>query len=788
MNKTRTLLVLLSIAVGVTAIGMVMGSQIIVDQSLPEQYTAVNPASGTIFTLTTFDEDMVRAIADMDEVGEVEARRFTTVRFQTKEGEWRNMQLTAVPDFEEMNINKLVSEEGVFPPPEEGLLIERASLDPSLGLDGYTVGDRILIEPTDGKQREISFDGTVHDISQLPAFINGSGYGYVSFDTLKWMGEPQDFNILVYRPAENELDQEHVEAVGKQIQERLEKSGTPVLFVLVFPPGEHPAQNFLDVFSLILGAMGLLSLILGGFLIVNTLSAILTQQVRQIGIMKSIGARTGQVSSMYVMMVLMFGLFSLVIAIPLGAVGAVGLASIFAGLLNFDIGGFQLFPQVVLVQTVIALLAPVLAASIPIMRGVKVTVREAISEQGLGKGHFGQGFLDKFVLNLRYVIPMQRPQHISLRNTFRRKGRLALTLLTLSLASAIFMAIFSVRASLQQTLDDALVYFDYDVQVVFDQPYRTERIRREVEYLPGVEGVETWGFGTARRIRPDETDSESIFVYAPEPDSNMLNPTLIEGRWLQEGDTNAMVVNTDILRAEEDMTLGSQVTMDLNGRESEWVVVGIVRGTLTGANAFVNYDYFSRVTKEAGRAQISLVRLDDRTAANQLSQGQLIEEVYRDNGFRVQQMQTISQFRTILNTVFNIVIVFLLFMAVLLGVVGGLGLMGTMSINVIERTREIGVMRAIGASDWAVLLIVLLEGIVIGLISWIIGGLAAIPASRAMASAVGQALLRAEPSYTFSVSGAFLWLFIVLLLAIFASYLPARSASRLTVREVLSYE
>ncbi|HID53568.1 MAG TPA: FtsX-like permease family protein, partial [Anaerolineae bacterium] len=161
---------------------------------------------------------------------------------------------------------------------------------------------------------------------------------------------------------------------------------------------------------------------------------------------------------------------------------------------------------------------------------------------------------------------------------------------------------------------------------------------------------------------------------------------------------------------------------------------------------------------------------------------------YRRSGFRVQQMQTIAQLRNIISTIFNVIIAFLMFMAVLLGVVGGLGLMGTMSINVIERTREIGVMRAIGASDGAVLRIVLLEGVLIGLISWIIGGLAAIPASRWLASAVGNTLFQAEPSYSFSPQGALLWLFVVLLLALFASYLPARNASRLTVREVLSYE
>jgi putative ABC transport system permease protein len=787
-NKTRTVLVLLSIAVGVTAIGMVMGSQMMVDQNLPAQYTAVNPAAGTIFTLSTFDDDMVAAIADMPAVGQVEGRRVTTIRFQTPEGEWRTMQLTAVTDYNNITINKLSPETGEYPPPEESLLIERASFDPSLGLGAAAVGDVLTIEPPDGKQRQMQIAGSVHDISQLPAFLNGSGYGYITFDTLEWLGEPRNYNIVVYTTAEKQDDQEHVEAVGKLIQERLEKGGTAVLFVLVFPPGEHPAQNFLDTFSLILGAMGILSLVLGGFLIVNTLSAILAQQIRQIGIMKSIGASTGQITGMYLLMVLMFGVLSLLIAIPLGAVGARGLASIFAGLLNFDIGAFQIFPQVIVVQVVIALLAPLLAALIPIWRGVRVTVREAVSEHGLGKGHFGHSTADRLVLGLRHIIPMQRPQQISLRNTFRRKGRLALTLITLSLASAIFISIFSVRASLVQTLDDALAYFDYDVQIIFDRSYRTERIVREAIGLPGVAGVETWGFGTVRRIRPDESESDSIILYAPPPDSGMLNPTLLEGRWLQEGDTNALVVNTDVLRTEEDVGVGSTITLNINGRESDWVIVGIVRGILTGPNAFANFDYYGRVTKEADRAQISLIRLADRTPERQLTQGQFLEEVYRRGGFRVQQMQTIAQFRNILNTIFNIVIVFLLFMAVLLGVVGGLGLMGTMSINVIERTREIGVMRAIGASDGAVLRIVLLEGVIIGLISWLIGGIVAIPASRALANAVGQALLQADPSYTFSTGGALLWLGIVLLLALFASFLPARSASRLTVREVLSYE
>ena len=111
-----------------------------------------------------------------------------------------------------------------------------------------------------------------------------------------------------------------------------------------------------------------------------------------------------------------------------------------------------------------------------------------------------------------------------------------------------------------------------------------------------------------------------------------------------------------------------------------------------------------------------------------------------------------------------------------------------MSINVMERTREIGVMRAIGASNASVLRIILVEGLIIGLISWVIGGLLALPVSRILTEQVGTALLDSSPTYVFSNVGAIIWLVVVLVLALLASFLPARRASRLTVREVLSYE
>jgi putative ABC transport system permease protein len=787
-NKTRTLLVVLSIAVGVTAIGMVLGSQNIIDRDLPAAYQAVNPASATAFTLSTFDDDLVNQIQAMPEVGEAEGRRFVVVRFRTAEGEWRNMQLFAVPNFDNIKVNKLTLEEGEWPPPTDTVLIERSSFVPTLGMGNTAVGDTLTIEPPDGKQRQLEVAGIAHDLNQFPAVFANTAYGYITYDTLANLGEPRDYNLLNFIVAENRLDADHVKTVSDSVQDRLERSGVAVIFVLAFTPGEHPLQFFLTSMSTLLGAMGILSLLLSAFLIVNTLAAILTQQVRQIGIMKAIGARTHQVTLMYFIMVLIFGLLSLFIAIPLGALGSIALARLFADFLNFNVNVTGLDPGVVAIQVVIALTVPLLAAIVPVIKGARTTVREAISEHGLGKGQFGHSIVDDIVVGLKRIIPMQRPAQISLRNTFRRKGRLTLTLITLSLASAIFISIFSVRASLQDTLADALRYFDYDVQIQFSRPYRVARIEQEALRVPGVEEVESWGIVNARRVRPDGSESDSIITYAPPADSTMIDPVLVSGRWLEPGDTNTLVVNTEVLRDDSDIGLGSLVTMKIDGREQEFTVVGIARSAIPTPSMYANYDYMSRLTNSVGLGQIAVVQITDDSTAGQTRVGQALEQQFRDSGFRVEITQTTAELESVITLFFDVVIVFLLAMAALLGLVGGLGLMGTMSINVIERLREIGVMRAIGASDRSVLRIVLLEGIIIGLLSWLVGGLVAVPTSYVLATQVGTLLLRAEPNYTFSFGGTALWLVTVILLAIFASFLPARSASRVTVREVLSYE
>jgi putative ABC transport system permease protein len=136
----------------------------------------------------------------------------------------------------------------------------------------------------------------------------------------------------------------------------------------------------------------------------------------------------------------------------------------------------------------------------------------------------------------------------------------------------------------------------------------------------------------------------------------------------------------------------------------------------------------------------------------------------------------------------DILIAFLLVMALLTAFVGSIGLAGTMGMSVLERTREIGVMRAIGAVDGKIVQSVLVEGTLIGGISWVLAWGLSFPISYLLLTIISRAMFGSAVPLKLTLQGAAIWLVAVLGLSALASVLPARNAARLTIREVLAYE
>jgi len=785
-NKTRTILVVLSIAVGVFAIGMVGGARVILIRDLTGTWMSVNPASATL-TTEAFDDELVQIVRKMPGVSEAEARRTIAVRVRVGPDEWKNMSLLAIPDFDDMRINTVRPLSGAWPPKAHAVLLERATSS----FLGVRPGEMMLIELPDRQQRTLKVDGLVHNPGECPPALCKVGLGYITLDTAEWLGQPREFNLLNIVVAEKKFDTEHIKAIASQVQTKLEKSGRIVFGTVVLDPGKHPLDSFVTALIYLMGIIAFFALLLSGFLVVNTVGALLTQQTRQIGVMKSIGARSRDIVGMYLVTVLAFGLLSLFVSVPLGVLGAWALSSFFAGAFNFDITTVSVPPLVLGLQVMAGLLIPLLAALVPVLSGTRITVREALSGYGLGKGRFGKGRIDRLLVGFDLVSKlrfMSRPMLLSLRNTFRRKGRLALTLTTLTIAGVIFMAVMSARASLNLTLDDIFAYYNYDVNVTMNRSYRTVMLD-DVLKVPGVTGVEYWSSYGGQRLLDDDRESTNSFSIRSLPaQTKLFRPKMREGRWLLPEDAPAVVVNTAFLKKEPDVKLGDELRVKVAGKKTTLRVVGIADILFGEPMVYVNQPYFDQVVGEVGKASQAQLLTERRDGAFQAQVAKAVEERFKLQGLELAGTRTLTQEQADASVGINIVVAFLLIMAVLLAVVGGLGLMGTMSINVIERTREIGVMRAIGATDGAVLQIVIVEGVLIGMLSWLIGALIALPVSKLMNDGVGVAFQATGLSFTFSALGVLLWLGIVVVLAALASFLPAWNASRVTVRDVLAYE
>jgi len=160
----------------------------------------------------------------------------------------------------------------------------------------------------------------------------------------------------------------------------------------------------------------------------------------------------------------------------------------------------------------------------------------------------------------------------------------------------------------------------------------------------------------------------------------------------------------------------------------------------------------------------------------------------KKNKIDVIYLQTASEWFQQQKSQTDVLAYIMLMMAVLIAVVGGLGLTNTMSLNVLERTREIGVMRAIGATNINIQFIVVTEAIVIGLLSWVLGIVLSIPITYLLDYGVGIAIFQNPLTVTFSWTGSFVWLLGMLLITSLSSIAPASRASRLSVRETLAYE
>jgi putative ABC transport system permease protein len=833
-NKARTLLVIASIAVGVFAIGVITGAYVLLTEDLSASYAAVNPANIDLIT-DPFDPVFVDAIRGMDAVADAEGRRSAVVRVRTGPDAWDTLELVAVPDIDlatpgrsRPRINQLLPRGGAAVPLDREVILERKTL---AGLSAQ-VGDRLAIELADGTIKQIRVAGAAQEPTVGYGGILGDLKGFITLDTLEWLGYPLSLNRLVITLSERPNDKAHIAQMADEITDRLERSGREVYRTRLSPQDEHPLASIIQALLGVLVILGVLVVFLSGSLISNTMSALLNQHLRQIGVMKLVGARQRQIAGMYLTLIIVFGVIALLVAVPLGGWGAFALSGMAADVVNFVLRDIPLIPVVplaVAVQVAVALLVPVGAGMLPVIKGSRTTVQKALTSTGLAdaihplgnkadKGRTNNGRqsaptraqgiergphgADASSTQSKHGVGrwIPRPARsrvilVSLRNTFRRKGRLALTLFTLTLGGAIFIAVLNTQAALDRKVEESIKYFQADVNLDLARPYRIAEVEREAMSIPGVERVEVWTSASAElaarteRGSADGSTPDTVALLAPPADSSLIDPTVLEGRWLLSADENAIVVNEAFWADHPNLGAGDTLRLKIAGKEKDWTVVGIFQ--YTGVDeliGYVNYDHLARELSQVNRASVYRIVTEEHSLAFQKRVGSMLEERFRALDYRIASVESGAAFAASITDVLRILVVILLAMALLTALVGSIGLTGTMSMNVLERTREIGVLRAIGAHNQIVSKLVIVEGMVIGLISFALGSVLSLPITSLLSNVISLSIFNSPAEFIVTARGFGVWLGLVLLLSTGASLLPARNATRLTIREVLAYE
>lgn len=771
-HKGRTMLVVLAIAVGLAGAGVVLDAWALVRVATRDGFHESDPAAATL-RLDVVDADVMARARAVPGVRDVQARRVTLARAQVAGASVPAMLFT-VPDFDSVRIGRVLTKAGVWPPTDGALTVETSSVS----FSGVALGDdvRLSVGGKDAAVTQVS--GIVRDVTLAPGWMEHLLYGFVSPATLERMGAPSTMNELQLVVSDHQLDQAGVRRIAVAVKAAAEASGHRVFDVDVPVPGEHIHAAQMDSLLYTQGAFALMALVLSAFLVVNLIAAMLAGQTREIGVMKAIGGAWQQIAAMYLAVAALLGVAAVLVAVPVALVGGREYARIKVELLNFELGDSQVPAWVIVLQVIVGIVLPLIAAAFPVWHACRIPVSDALRDVGID-GRVQAG-------GLAYRLSgLSRPILFSLRNAFRRRQRMALTLLALASGGAVFLGALNLRQAVTGATDLIFNTLRYDFSLRVAEPLTPDSLERLVRSVEGVDAAEAWAGSRVTIDHGGGVIGNSLSVTAPPAATSLVAPQLTAGRWLRAGDERVLVVNRAAQRVDSALQVGAAVQLNIGGVTEQWTVIGVVEST-PGPAAFAPRS--ALLPHSRGVVNTIAVRSAIRGEALQLDLIQRLRSALADNGVGVTSSLMLAESRRSTESHLLMVVDFLGSMGWLMLLVGGLGLASTMGLAVLERTREIGVLRAIGARHGSILAMIQVEGLTIALLSWVLAIPLSIPMSVLLGKAFGRIMLQVPVIYLPNAMGVGVWLAVVVVGSVVACAWPAIRAMRVPTAAALAYD
>jgi putative ABC transport system permease protein len=788
-DYSKNFMLVLAIAIGVFGIGSILGAYGVLTRETTVNYLGTNPASATVEVKADITKELLDSVKLFP--GIRNAERHATLSARMKVGDkWFPMLLFVIDDFSTKAINKINYNSGDKIPTAGTMLVERTALV----VMQAKIGDRITIKTSHGQPFPIKIVGTIHDPGLAPAWQEQGGYGYISATTLRLLGEKQGFDQLRIIVDKDPLSSQEVIRKAEELSAWLEKNGQSIREIQVPPPGKHPHQGQMNAVLKIFTVFSFLILILGSILVATSMATLMVKQVRQIGVMKTIGANAKQIQGLYLLMMFILCVVALTISVPLSRIAASLFYTQISILLNLEISNRSIPYWVPLIQIASGIVIPFIAAAFPVLKGSRVSVRAALDNYGVNLKFPTKHFATNFISSLSFVSESFK---ISVRNVFRQRSRLTMTLGLLAVGGAMFMTALNVSEAWKKNLSRIYTQRLYDLEVRLNDRIDAEKIVKAINNIKGVKASEALDYSSTSifiegthdisHTYPDKGHGSFTMLALPSGTA-LFKPTVSAGEWLSGIGKNQVVLNQLAAGMVNGASIGDKVKLSSDGMVKEWEIVGFTEDVGSGATAYVSIDNFSQLRGTVGKARMIRVAYEDRSNDNAMRQNRVVEALLEKEDVSVASTIPVWLLHNAIAAHMKVLVNSLLAMAVLMALVGTLGLMSTMSMNVMERTREIGVMRAIGATPQKIKSVVVWEGMIVGIISVGISFILSLILSTYMGRFIGNMAFKTPLSLTISLAGILAWVGIIIFGSYAATFFPARRAGKITTREALAYE
>ncbi len=768
-HRVQIALIAVVLALGAAAVVAALNTHAVLKREIARSYARSN-SPDIVLWFEAVPRGVVEAMRAWPGIADADARRIISTKVAGKKpGEWLPMRIVIVPDLADQHVGVVHQHDATWPAGDAGMLVEQSSL--ALLAEGART--LLHLRAPGGGDVSLPISGVVHDTAVAPGVMERFVYAFATPAIASKLGQSADLDQVALIMEDRATGPT---TTADALNAWLTAHGTPSLRTEVLP-NVHPHAGLMSALLQVLLGLAVLAFTCSAALAAFVVSLWMKREVRQVGIMKTIGARPHQIAFQYLALVGPVVVVATGIGLFAGRQLGRWLIAYCAAEQNIDISRWEIPGTLALAEILCATGIPFLAMAIPIVSAARISAREAIHDSGISVPATSTWVS-------RWIATGDRRWTFAFRNSFRRKWRLAVTLLGLGAGGAVLLTSNNLYASLMSVIDTSIADRGHDLQFAVTRPLPVAELEALARNIPGIEIAEAWPRATVEIFPPSATTGPRAPLSAFPIDTRLAKLPIKAGHWPTPTETGAVVITKPLQARLPALQVGAEFTLKYRERRTAVHIAGVVE-EIASPVLYGDAALFALVTGVNDRASELRVKVRDERDVKSVVAA--LDDAILAARVPASPIVTRANLREVYDEHFSNFVVVCGVIALAAALIGAICLVAFASLNVIERAREIGVIRTVGAAPPQVLRLFLAESAAIAVLGGALAVAIALPASMLINRLIANNALLIPIPLVFS------WKALGVLggslpVALLGVGFAVSRLLRVSVREVLAYE